>query len=36
MLAPEDVARTVTDLLAYPERALPSRVELRPSRPPKK
>lgn len=36
MLAPEDVARTVTDLLAYPKRALPSRVELRPSQPPKK
>ena len=36
MLGPEDVARTVMDLLAYPERALPSRVELRPSQPPKK
>lgn len=36
MLGPEDVARTVTDLLAYPDRALPSRVELRPSQPPKK
>jgi 3-oxoacyl-[acyl-carrier protein] reductase len=36
MLAPEDVARTVVDLLAYPERALPSRVELRPSKPPKR
>lgn len=34
-LVPEDIARTVLDLLAYPERALPSRVELRPSRPPK-
>lgn len=32
----EDVARTVLDLLRYPGRALPSRVELRPSRPPKK
>ena len=29
----EDVARAVTDLLAYPGRALPSRIELRPSRP---
>ncbi|MCY4647914.1 MAG: SDR family oxidoreductase [Gammaproteobacteria bacterium] len=29
----QDVARAVTDLLAYPGRALPSRVELRPSRP---
>ncbi|HLE83679.1 MAG TPA: SDR family oxidoreductase [Thermoanaerobaculia bacterium] len=36
MLAPQDVARTVLDLLAYPERALPSRVELRPTRPPKR
>ena len=34
-LAPEDVARAVTDLLRYPDRALPSRIELRPSRPPK-
>jgi NAD(P)-dependent dehydrogenase (short-subunit alcohol dehydrogenase family) len=36
MLAPEDVARTVLGLLAYPERALPSRVELRPTKPPKR
>ena len=36
MLAPEDVARAVLDLLRYPERALPSLVELRPTRPPKK
>ncbi len=36
MLGPDDVARTVRDLLAYPDRALPSRIELRPSRPPKK
>ncbi len=35
-LAPEDVARAVTDLLRYPERALPSRLELRPTRPPKR
>jgi NAD(P)-dependent dehydrogenase (short-subunit alcohol dehydrogenase family) len=34
-LAPEDVAQTVADLLAHPARSLPSRVELRPSRPPK-
>ena len=33
-LAPEDVARAVVDLLAYPDRALPSVVELRPTRPP--
>lgn len=34
-LAPEDVARAVMDLIAHPARSLPSRVELRPSRPPK-
>lgn len=36
MLTPEDVARVVVDLLAFPDRALPSLVEIRPSRPPKK
>lgn len=35
-LAPEDVARVVIDQLAYPDRALPSLIELRPSRPPKR
>jgi len=35
MLLPEDVAKTVTDLLAFPDRALPSRIELRPTQPPK-
>jgi len=35
-LAPEDIARTVIDHLAYPNRALPSLIELRPSRPPQK
>ncbi|MEX2532125.1 MAG: SDR family oxidoreductase [Gemmatimonadota bacterium] len=35
-LQSEDVARVVRDLLAFPPRALPSRVELRPSRPPRK
>jgi 3-oxoacyl-[acyl-carrier protein] reductase len=35
-LAPEDVAEVVVDLLAHPARSLPSRVELRPSRPPKR
>ena len=35
-LQPDDVARVVMDLLAYPDRALPSRVEIRPSRPPKR
>jgi 3-oxoacyl-[acyl-carrier protein] reductase len=32
-LASEDVAEVVTDLLAHPARSLPSRVELRPSKP---
>lgn len=31
----EDIARIVMDLLAMPERTLPSRIEVRPSRPPK-
>src|SRR5918998_5753434 len=35
-LQPEDIARVVMDLLAHDERSLPSRVEIRPSRPPKK
>jgi hypothetical protein len=35
-LQPDDVAQVVMDLLAYPDRALPSRVEIRPSRPPKR
>jgi 3-oxoacyl-[acyl-carrier protein] reductase len=35
-LHPEDVAQVVGDLLAFPERALPSRVEIRPTRPPRK
>jgi 3-oxoacyl-[acyl-carrier protein] reductase len=35
-LAPEDVAEVVTDLIAHPSRSLPSRVEIRPSKPPKK
>ena len=33
-LAPEDVAEVVIDLLAHPSRSLPSRVEIRPARPP--
>jgi 3-oxoacyl-[acyl-carrier protein] reductase len=36
MLAPEDVAAMVLHLLSYPDRALPSQVEIRPTRPPKK
>jgi NAD(P)-dependent dehydrogenase (short-subunit alcohol dehydrogenase family) len=35
-LAAEDVARVVVDLLAHPPRSLPSRIELRPSQPPRK
>jgi NAD(P)-dependent dehydrogenase (short-subunit alcohol dehydrogenase family) len=36
MLSPDDVARAVCDLVRYPGRAIPSRLDLRPSRPPKK
>jgi NAD(P)-dependent dehydrogenase (short-subunit alcohol dehydrogenase family) len=36
MLAPEDVAEAVADLIRFPDRAIPSRLELRPSRPPRK
>ncbi|HKY42597.1 MAG TPA: SDR family oxidoreductase [Pyrinomonadaceae bacterium] len=35
-LQSEDIARVVMDLFEYPDRALPSRVEIRPSRPPKR
>ena len=35
-LAPADVAQVVADLMAHPSRSLPSRVEIRPARPPKK
>ena len=35
-LAPDDIARTVMDIMRYPDRALPSRIELRPSRPPQR
>jgi 3-oxoacyl-[acyl-carrier protein] reductase len=34
-LHPEDVAQVIIDLLAHPARSLPSRVEIRPSRPQK-
>src|SRR5437588_1211540 len=34
-LTPQDIARVVIDLLHHDERALPSRVEIRPSKPPK-
>src|SRR6266536_1326639 len=35
-LRPEDIARVVIDLLHHDERSLPSRVEIRPTKPPKK
>jgi NAD(P)-dependent dehydrogenase (short-subunit alcohol dehydrogenase family) len=35
-LQPEDIARVVMDLLHHHERSLPSRVEIRPSKPPKR
>jgi NAD(P)-dependent dehydrogenase (short-subunit alcohol dehydrogenase family) len=35
-LTAEDVAQVVIDLLEHPQRSLPSRVELRPSQPPRK
>jgi 3-oxoacyl-[acyl-carrier protein] reductase len=36
MIQPEDIARIVMDLLAFPENALPSRIEVRPTRPGKR
>ena len=35
-IQPEDIAQTVLDLLNFNERALPSKIEIRPSKPPKK
>jgi len=35
-LQPDDIAKVIMDLLEYPDRALPSRIEIRPSRPPKR
>jgi 3-oxoacyl-[acyl-carrier protein] reductase len=35
-LQPEDIARVVMDLLEFPERSLPSRIEIRPAKPPKR
>lgn len=35
-IQPEDVAKVVIDLLGFPERTLPSRIEIRPTRPPQK
>jgi 3-oxoacyl-[acyl-carrier protein] reductase len=34
-LAPEDIAKVIMDLLAFPDRALPSKIEIRPTRPPR-
>jgi NAD(P)-dependent dehydrogenase (short-subunit alcohol dehydrogenase family) len=36
MIQPQDIAQIVIDLLATPARTLPSRVEVRPSKPPRK
>jgi 3-oxoacyl-[acyl-carrier protein] reductase len=36
MLSPDDVAEAVADIVRFPDRAIPSRVDLRPSRPPRK
>lgn len=35
-LQPDDVAEAVLDLLRYPNRALPSKIEMRPSTPPRR
>jgi len=35
-LMPEDVARAVVDLVSFPARSLPSRIEIRPAQPPRK
>ena len=35
-LQPNDIAQTVVDLLNFAENALPSKIEIRPSKPPKK
>lgn len=34
-LSPEDIARAVVDVLSFPTRALPSRIEIRPTQPPR-
>jgi NAD(P)-dependent dehydrogenase (short-subunit alcohol dehydrogenase family) len=36
MLTAEDVAEAVSDLIRFPDRAIASRIDLRPSRPPKR
>jgi 3-oxoacyl-[acyl-carrier protein] reductase len=35
-LAGEDIAKAVVDLYRFPQRALASRIEMRPSQPPRK
>ena len=35
-LDPADVAEVIMDLIAHPARSLPSRVEIRPAKPPRK
>jgi short-subunit dehydrogenase len=35
-LTPQDIARVVVDLLHHDDRSLPSRVEIRPSKPPRR
>ena len=35
-LAPDDIAHVIVDLLDHPARSLPSRVEIRPAKPPRK
>jgi NAD(P)-dependent dehydrogenase (short-subunit alcohol dehydrogenase family) len=36
VLLPQDVAEVIADLIKHPSRSLPSRVEIRPSQPPRK
>ena len=36
MIQPQDIARLVMELLTFPENALPSRIEIRPTRPAKR
>ena len=36
VLLPQDVAEVIADLIRHPSRSLPSRVEIRPSQPPRK
>ncbi|MFY9551550.1 MAG: SDR family oxidoreductase [Thermoanaerobaculia bacterium] len=36
MLRPEAVAEAVADLIRFPDRAIPSRIDLRPAKPPKR